>query len=134
MGGAYASLSFAELCVEGSGTRLASLGDLYTFGSPRVGRGGFEKHLRAAVRPPQCNGSSWRIVNNCDYVPKVPASPPWPISRDPFIHVDAAYKIYPNESPEAQPSEIGTHPTWSIPTAISPHCEVIVIGMVHQTH
>jgi len=60
-------------------------------------------------------------VNNRDYVPEVPASPPWPLSRDPFIHIDAAYKIYGNKIPEALPSEIGKNPYWSIPTAISPH-------------
>jgi len=62
-------------------------------------------------------------MNDKDYVPRVPASPPWPLSRDPFIHIDAAYKIYPDQKPAAQLSEIGTHPTWSFPTAITPHCE-----------
>lgn len=133
MGGAYSSLSFAQLCIEGFGTRNASLGDLYTFGSPRVGRGDFAEPVRATARPPASNGSAWRIVNNRDYVPEVPASPPWPISRDPFIHVDAAYKIYPDKVPEALPSEIGTNPYWSIPTAISPHCELELPNMVIQT-
>ena len=127
MGGAFASLSFAELSIKGYGTERASLGDLYTFGCPRVGRGDFATPLQAAVRPPQNIGSSWRIVNNRDYVPKVPASPPYPFSTDPFIHVDAAYKIFPDKKPKAEPSEIGTHPTWSIPTAISPHCEGYII-------
>ena len=122
-----ASLCFAELCIEGPGTPLASLGDLYTFGAPRVGRGDFAVPFKAAVDSPQCIGSSWRIVNNKDYVPKVPASPHWPFSRDPFMHVDAAYKIFPDKKPIAEPSEIGTHPNWSVPTAISPHCEAIVI-------
>jgi len=121
LGGAYSSLSFAQLCIEGFGTRNASLGDLYTFGCPRVGRGDFAQPLRTTVRPPGSNGSAWRIVNNRDYVPEVPASPPWPLSRDPFIHIDAAYKIYGNKIPEALPSEIGKNPYWSIPTAISPH-------------
>ena len=126
MGGAFASLCFAELSIKGYDTQLASLGDLYTFGAPRVGRGDFAKPLLAAVRPPRNIGSSWRIVNNKDYVPKVPASPPFPFSKDPFIHVDAAYKIFPDKKPKAEPSEIGTHPRWSLPIAISPHCEAIV--------
>jgi len=128
-----ASLSYGELCIEGPGTPLASLGDLYTFGSPRVGRGDFATAFRAAVSSPQCIGSSWRIVNHKDYVPKIPASPPWPFSRDPFVHVDAAYQISPASKPQKLPSEIGTHPSWSIPTAIVPHCEAIVIFcMTHQ--
>lgn len=125
MGGAFASLCFAELSIKGYGTQLATLGDLYTFGAPRVGRGDFAKPLLAAVRPPKNIGSSWRIVNNKDYVPKVPVSPPF--SKDPFIHVNAACKIFPDKKPEAEPSEIDTNPRWSLPTAISPHCEAIVI-------
>ncbi len=120
LGAAYASLCYAQLLIDGTGTTKASPGDLYTFGSPRVGRGDFAEPLRTGVAAP-C-GSAWRIVNKGDYVTKVPASPPWPISRDPFIHVDALYKIYNDMKPVPGPSEIGTHPTWAIPTAIKPHC------------
>jgi len=119
LGGAYSSLSYAQMCIGGFGTTKASLGDLYTFGSPRVGRGDFAVPLKAAISPPANFGSSWRIVNYRDYVPKVPASPFW--SSDPFIHINAAYMIYSDQKPTALPSEIGTYPTWSFPTAISPH-------------
>jgi hypothetical protein len=91
----------------------------YTFGAPRVGRGDFVKSFKEAVHAPF--GSSWRIVNNKDLVPKVPASLPWPFSRDPFIHVDAGYKIYPDANPNPMPSEIGKHPTWPIPASFKPH-------------
>ena len=129
MGGAFASLCFAELSIKGYGTSDASLGDLYTFGAPRVGRGDFAKALRDAVGRPQNIGSSWRIVNDGDYVPKLPASPPWPQSKDPFIHVDAVYKIYPDKKPKAESSEIGSQPqpTWSMPTPVFHHCEAMVI-------
>ena len=130
------TLCFGELCIEGPTTLLASLGDLYTFGAPRVGRGDFAIAFRAAVHSPRCIGSSWGIVNSQDYIPKIPASPPWPISRDPFIHVDDAYKIYPDKIPEALSSEIGTNPSWVVPTAISPHCEAsyLLQSTELQTH
>jgi hypothetical protein len=116
LGGAYSTLSYAQLCIEGFGTTIASLGDLYTFGSPRAGRGDFAVGVKHNAYPPADNGSSWRIVNYNDYVPKLPASPPWPLSFDPFIHVDAAYMIYPDQAPVAEDSEIGTNPTWSFPS------------------
>ncbi|KAF9016718.1 alpha/beta-hydrolase [Hymenopellis radicata] len=119
LGAAYASLCYAQLMMEGTATEKAALGDLYTFGSPRVGRGDLAAPLKAAVTAP-C-GSAWRIVNDGDYVTKVPASPPWPFSRDPFIHVDAPYTIYKNAKPVPGRSEIGTHPTWAIPTPWKPH-------------
>jgi hypothetical protein len=120
LGGAYSSLCYGQLCIDGYGTPKASLGDLYTFGSPRVSRADFAKSLKDAVK----KGSAWRITNKSDYVTRIPASPPWPILMDPFIHVDAQYMIYSNQKPVAQKSEIGTHPTWEIPTAITPHCEL----------
>jgi len=121
LGGAYSSLTYAQLTISGYGTSKAALGDIYTFGSPRVGRGDFAEKVKASVNPPMSVGSSWRIANDKDYVPQVPASPPWPISRDPFIHIDAAYAIFPNNNPTTLPSEIGKHPTWVFPTALSPH-------------
>ncbi|KAF9021927.1 alpha/beta-hydrolase [Hymenopellis radicata] len=119
LGAAYASLCYAQLIIEGTGTTKAAPGDLYTFSSPRVARGDLAAPLSAAVTAPF--GSAWRIVNDMDYITKVPASLPWPLSRDPFIHVDAPYTIYNNAKPVPGRSEIGTHPTWVIPTPWKPH-------------
>ncbi|KAJ7221129.1 hypothetical protein B0H12DRAFT_1151862 [Mycena haematopus] len=116
-GGAYSSLCYGQLCIEGYGTPKAFLGDLYTFGSPRVSRADYAKSLKGVPK----RGSTWRITNKNDYVPKIPASPPFPISMDPFVHVDAQYMIYPNQRPVAQGSEIGTHPTFAFPGPVSPH-------------
>ncbi len=120
LGAAYASLCYAQLRIEGTGTEKADLGDLYTFGSPRVGRGDFASPLEVAMTA-ATYGSAWRIVNQGDYVTKVPASAPWPISTDPFIHVDASYVVSQNAKPKPGPSEIGTHPQWTLPTPWKPH-------------
>jgi hypothetical protein len=124
LGAAYASLTYGQLCIEGFGTTNAALGDMYTFGSPRVGRSDFSEKVKASLSPPTSNGTTWRIVNNRDYVTKIPASAPWPISWDPFIHLDSAYMIATETNPVVLPSEIGTRPTWSIPTALFPHCKL----------
>ncbi|KAF8894260.1 hypothetical protein CPB85DRAFT_1440556 [Mucidula mucida] len=102
----------------GTGTEKADLGDLYTFGSPRVGRGDFaspssshdggDLRLRVAHRQTKETTS-----------PRSQRSAPWPISRDPFIHVDASY-IFPERKPMPGPSEIGTHPM-DAPTPWKPH-------------
>lgn len=95
------------------------MGDLYTFGSPRVGEQDFAKPLKVAVDA--SFGSSWRIVNHNDYVPKVPALFWWSTSR-PWIHIDGLYTVYTDKVPVPGLTEIGTRPTISLPTAIAPHC------------
>ena len=119
MGGAYSSLTYAQLTISGYGSPVASLGDLYTFGSPRVGRGDFAKGVKGAV--PTSLGSSWRIANYKDPIPTLPASPPF--SRDPFIHIDAGFTIFSDAVPAAIPTEIGRRPTWKFKLNPSPHCE-----------
>ncbi|KAG2006845.1 hypothetical protein CC2G_014588 [Coprinopsis cinerea AmutBmut pab1-1] len=121
LGGAYATLTHGQLCIEGFGAAGAAVGDLYTFGGPRAGRGDFATLFKASVAPPTDQGSTWRIVNYKDYIPKVPASKPLIPVSNPFVHIDAGVMVYPDKQPESLPSEIGTKPTWSIPTAISPH-------------
>ncbi|GJJ06943.1 hypothetical protein Clacol_001139 [Clathrus columnatus] len=123
LGGAYGTLTYGQLTIDGSGATKAVLGDLYTFGAPRVGRGDFAVPFKAAVPAGKTSiGSPWRIMNNKDIVPKVPASLPWPATRDPYIHIDSAYMIYPDQNPALQPSEIGTHPTWPAPVfSVKPH-------------
>ncbi len=122
LGAAYASLCYAQLRIEGTGTDKADLGDLCTFGSPRVGRGDFASPLEAAMTAATC-GSAWRIANDGDYVTKVPATLPWPwpFSKNPFVHIDGLYNIYNDAEPKPGPSEIGTHPRWTLPTPWKPH-------------
>jgi len=117
LGGAYATLTYAQLCIQGFGTDKAALGDLYTFGSPRVALEDFAVPFVAAVHSTASNGSSWRITNHNDFVPKIPFS----IIRKPYIHVDEASMIYPNSKPVKQPTEIGTRPGFAMPTALEPH-------------
>ncbi|GJJ12699.1 hypothetical protein Clacol_006943 [Clathrus columnatus] len=49
LGGAYATLTYAQLSIDSTGVTRGILGDLYTFGAPRVGRGDFAKPFKAAV-------------------------------------------------------------------------------------
>ena len=99
---------------EGTGTANTALGDLYTFGSPRVGRTDFAADLRAAVQQPF--GSSWQIVNEKDPVAQLP------LLILGFRHVDALYRIFPNKPPAAGSSEIGAGIPVSWPGSISQHC------------
>ncbi|KAG5985822.1 hypothetical protein E4U52_000903, partial [Claviceps spartinae] len=121
LGGAYGTLTHGQLCIEGFGGAGATVGDLYTFGGPRAGRSDFATLFKASVAPPTDEGSTWRIVNYEDYVPKVPASKPLIPVSNPFIHVDAGVMVYKDKFPVSLPTELGTRPTWSVPTAITPH-------------
>ncbi|KAJ7891590.1 hypothetical protein B0H14DRAFT_3854974 [Mycena olivaceomarginata] len=119
LGGAYSSLCYGQLTIDGSSLRKFALGDLYTFGSPRIGLTDFAKAIRAAVGPPSSSGSSWRIANKYDYVTKVPASSPW--ADNPYTHIDRAYEISKKRQPKKLPSEIDSGPTWSFPTRLHWH-------------
>ncbi len=123
LSGAYSTLTYAQLSIGGYGTNNVLLGDLYTFGCPHIGRGEFVRAVGKTFVDPQTSASlAQRIVNDGDYVPKVPHS--WRTAEDPFIHVDLAYKIYPTKAPELLPSEIGTCLKLEWPTHISPHYEL----------
>ncbi|GJJ14356.1 hypothetical protein Clacol_008620 [Clathrus columnatus] len=129
LGAAYATLTYAELSIKGVNNVNAIIGDLYAFGSPRVGLGDFAVPVRDAVHSGGiCKGSSWRVVNNNDFVTTVPIIPLLllsllPYFLEPFIHIDAAYEIFPDKNPEQKPSEIGTCPLaeWSLTTDFSSH-------------
>jgi len=85
LGGALATLATLDMKV------VQNLkGDIYTYGSPRVGNNGFADHFAAHLRGAQ----QWRLVNDRDIVPHVP-----PHAFD-FQHVDlevwehgAQYKV-----------------------------------------
>ncbi|GJJ14338.1 hypothetical protein Clacol_008602 [Clathrus columnatus] len=112
LGAAYATLTYAELANKGSNNSNAIIGDLYAFGAPRAGLEDFAIPVRDAVHSgDKSKGSSWRIVNNNDFVTNVPLLPLLSPISDPFIHIDAAYEIYPDKPPERKPSEIGITPS-----------------------
>jgi Lipase (class 3) len=82
------------------------IGDLYTFGSPRVGLNDWASAARTAVST-QARGHAWRTVNAGDIVTMVP--PVWPWDAN-FIHLDVGWQISPKQAPIKLTSEIGTRP------------------------
>jgi len=118
LGGAYGSLSYGQLVYKGISTDKAFLGDLYTFGAPRVGEKDFAEPFRDAVK--ESSGSTWRIVNKGDIVARVPALLVKWIGR-PWVHIDSLYTVYPGQAPILGPTEIGTSPTLPFVTTVTPH-------------
>ncbi|KZW03795.1 alpha/beta-hydrolase [Exidia glandulosa HHB12029] len=106
LGAAYASLSYDQFTSVFENIPGFALGDLYTFGSPRVGHNDFAKAFQKAVKSSKNSGSSWRIVNNRDIVADVPLKTPIP-GIGMYVHVDCGLKIYPQRSPTPLDSEIG---------------------------
>jgi len=103
-------------------TPLAShfyIGDIYTFGSPRVGLNDWASTVQAAMRA-QTQGHAWRTVNTGDVVTMVP---PVLLSGTKFNHLDVGWQISPAHAPLKLPSEVGTHtnPPNSLDT--TPHRE-----------
>ena len=80
------------------------IGDLYTFGSPRVGLNDWASAARTAMKA-QNRGHVWRTANARDLVTIVPPVFPWDAK---FIHLDAGWQISPTQAPTRLPSEIGT--------------------------
>jgi hypothetical protein len=80
------------------------IGDLYTFGSPRVGLDDWASAARTAMKT-QNRGHAWRTANVRDVVTMVPPLFPWDAN---FIHLDAGWQISPTQAPTRLPSEIGT--------------------------
>ena len=149
MGGAYATLCYAELVrlynndptwfpedVEDTHAHLRAafsalkerkfvLRDLYTFGCPRVGgvaeNKDWARNYVSALN--QHEGKSWRVVNDGDPVTNVP--PIFPFST--WNHVDNGYKLDANTPPVALPTEVGTQPNIGFnPSLISRHCKFCV--------
>lgn len=109
MGGSYANLCFAQLLQElritGGLPPHMVFGDMYTFGCPRIGQNEFAKSIRDNLTH-EMTGSSWRIVNDNDLVPKVP--PVWKLDPE-FIHLNEGYTIKKDAKPQKLASEIDTH-------------------------
>jgi Lipase (class 3) len=93
------------------------IGDLYTFGSPRVGLNDWASAARTAVSA-QTQGHAWRTVNAGDPVTMVPPVLPWDAN---FIHLDAGWQISPKQAPTVIPSEIGTHTSTPSSFDTGPH-------------
>ncbi|KOS21322.1 Lipase [Escovopsis weberi] len=106
LGGAYASVLWAGLLADPYPLSRASVRDLFTFGSPRVGNKAFAEHVNAI------KGSrvAWRFVNEDDVIPRVPVRPFlrfW--NSEPYIHIDAHVKLSPT-TVQLGMSEIETPP------------------------
>lgn len=80
------------------------IGDLYTFGGPRVGLDDWASAARTAMSA-QDRRHAWRTANVGDLVTMVPPVFPWDAN---FIHLDAGWQISPVQAPTKLPSEIGT--------------------------
>ncbi|EPQ52511.1 alpha/beta-hydrolase [Gloeophyllum trabeum ATCC 11539] len=116
LGASYATLCYGQLLQYQSTTPTGwILGDLYTFGSPRIGMNSFASQVRNAGE--HAPGSAWRIVNQDDSVTALPPAPAklflgLPLEDDAriYIHVDSAYRISITSPPVVIPSEIGMDP------------------------
>ncbi|KZT23164.1 alpha/beta-hydrolase [Neolentinus lepideus HHB14362 ss-1] len=113
LGASYATLCYAQL-LQCQSTNTV-LGDLYAFGSPRIGENSFASQLKTALKTAQ--GSTWRVVDQDDSVTALPPAPahlvgPLPLQDDPrvYIHVDSGYRIFRGNLPVAIESEIDQDP------------------------
>ncbi|KZT23278.1 alpha/beta-hydrolase [Neolentinus lepideus HHB14362 ss-1] len=117
LGASYATLCYAQLLryyLDPTKPVEWNLGDLYTYGSPRIAGNNFALKLKKTLSGAPKAGSAWRIVNENDVVATISPVPKYfwqgePEQDDPMIyfHVDEAYRI---SAAAAQPikSEIGT--------------------------
>ncbi|KAG8885846.1 hypothetical protein FRB98_001559 [Tulasnella sp. 332] len=108
LGGSYSTLCFTEFLRYSTIGQLpakCSLGDIYTFGSPRLAERDLGDKLVADLQ----TGSSWRIVHADDIVPQVPPVTEFPVTGI-FNHIDGGMKIFKNKPTEKLPSELGTSP------------------------
>ncbi|EPQ52512.1 alpha/beta-hydrolase [Gloeophyllum trabeum ATCC 11539] len=117
LGASFTTLCYAQLLQYQQTKPLEwVLGDLFTFGSPRIGENSFALNFRAAVE--KAAGSSWRIVDEDDSVTSLPPAPAklvlgiFPAVDDPriYVHVDSAYRTSRSEPPSAISSEVGMDP------------------------
>ncbi|CAE6434435.1 unnamed protein product, partial [Rhizoctonia solani] len=105
LGGSYSNLCYTQFTIPDVLPPMAVLGDLYTFGCPRIGYKDFAEAMRDHQGPH--TGSAWRIFNKGDLVTQVP--PVWPWTDDSlFNHVNSGYQLSTDDKPMRVPSEIGT--------------------------
>jgi hypothetical protein len=96
------------------------IGDLYTFGSPRVGLNDWASTAGTAMSA-QTQGHVWRTVNAGDVVTMVP---PVLFSGGDFNHLDVGWQISSTHAPIKLPSEVGTHTSPPSSWDITPHREL----------
>lgn len=119
LGASYATVCYDQFTETNGLPAKTALGDLYSLASPRLGEQDFAEALKKCLG--QNTGSTWRIANKHDAVPKVP--PILPV-KGKFNHVDAGYLISPDEPPAQLESEIGKDPRGAIlPVDFYHHCE-----------
>ena len=107
LGGSYSTFCYAQQLIDaasGVQSKLLAIGDEYTFGAPRVGSELWsELHSKLVDL---CVGQSWRVVNNTDIVPQVPATTIKPTQLD-FYHIDKGMHIFDDKVPVPIPTEQG---------------------------
>ncbi|KAG8868364.1 hypothetical protein FRB97_002440, partial [Tulasnella sp. 331] len=108
LGGSYSTLCFTEFLRYSTLGQLpakCTLGDIYTFGSPRLAQRDLGDKIVADLK----NGSSWRIVNTDDLVPQVPPVTLSLVSGI-FNHINGGMRICKDKPTVKLPSELGTSP------------------------
>ncbi|KAF5646552.1 lipase class 3 [Fusarium sp. NRRL 25303] len=104
LGGSYSSFCFAQLMMQNASLPAgARLGDLYNFGSPRVGQKAWSQAFYENLGG-NFPGGAWRIVNDKDIVPQVPSLLKYKPKTGPFYHIDNGIQIFK----EAKPAPIET--------------------------
>ncbi|KAF4457429.1 lipase class 3 [Fusarium austroafricanum] len=106
LGGSYSSFCFAQCMMQNAGGGLppgTQLGDLYNFGSPRVGQQAWSEAFYSNLSG-KFQGGAWRIVNDKDIVPQVPSLLKFK-KTGPFYHIDNGITIFPNDKPAPIPTE-----------------------------
>ncbi|KZT23165.1 hypothetical protein NEOLEDRAFT_1180377 [Neolentinus lepideus HHB14362 ss-1] len=116
LGASYGTLCHAQLLLYYSTKPVEWVpGDLYTYGSPRIGENSFSLQLQTALK--SAPGSTWRIVNQNDTIAVLVPVPRHLIGFLPaqddqriYIHADTAYRISNTACPVLMNSEIGQDP------------------------
>jgi hypothetical protein len=107
LGGSYASFFHMETVRRLGNSPFKGniyVGDLYTFGSPRVGLNDWASAARTAMGS-QTRGHAWRAANVGDPVTTIP--PIFPLDAN-FTHLDVGWQLSPHQVPVKLPTEIGT--------------------------
>lgn len=107
LGASYATMCTAQLHIDippsASSTSPLSIGDTYTFGSPRVGGNAWAAMYGRLADAGE--GRTWRVVHSRDLVPTVPPTSLQGAQLD-FHHVDDGLRVSAWQGPERLPSEV----------------------------
>ncbi|KAF5254535.1 hypothetical protein FANTH_793 [Fusarium anthophilum] len=105
LGGSYSSFCFAQFMMQNASLPArARLGDLYNFGSPRVGQRAWSQAFYENLGG-KFPGGAWRIVNDKDIVPQVPSLLRYKPKTGPFYHIDNGIQIFKQAKPAPIESE-----------------------------